>query len=1226
MCKNKRILKIWFMRIDTRVLNKPCGFIICMSLFFAVLFSPVMLFGYELDPDFSRTIFAFPEIRPGLYVHLNCKDGGLIAELVRGRGLLVHGLVLDTAFLDNTRDDIKEQGIYGKASAQACNSNRLPYADNLVNLMVVDDVEETRDAGVSVEEMMRVVCPRGMALIGQRSGGALSQWELDGMLADAGITEYQIITENGLWAKVIKPFPPDMDEWTHFRHGADGNSVSQDSFAAPNTFKWIAGPHRKRINNDCTYYGNSSSLSVMANGRIYYNENNVLFAADVGEPVVHSIVARDANNGLLLWSRQISHTPSVSSVLAVGDTLFLPADKDGPLAGINGADGNIISTYPNGGSVREAIYNYGSLIVLCDGPQWKVRSVDVSSGSLNWTYSPQSGASICAATSSTPTNNRDMVIGEGRVFFFESQNGSYYVTCLDTADGTQLWRTANALWDTNPGISIYGGGVLAAGRNGTLYGISGNDGAMLWNYTYTMISRFEPNCFYVQGNFWIHHKPAGPSPNTGWGQWLGLNPAAGAVENSFFDGNETDRFRCSPYSVNKRFLMAGTMDFMDIKTQSHSSLRIARPGCYLGYIRGNDLMYTFPNACGCYPMVKGYIAMVHDSIAEDTTGRLEKGSAYSEIITDDMISNDEWPGFRHDSLRSCATPYPVDISNFQIHWQVRAGNSLGCVERDEAREELEILTCPVIAGGRVYVVSNGTNELRAYDAANGALLWSYALGARCDSPPTIYKGRCILGCNDGWIYCLRGSDGELIWRFRAARENKLLAVFGELESAWPVSGSGTIHGGNIHFIAGRHANDKRGLWMYAINPATGDVIWEKPVPSGSDVVYHGARSILVSDGKYLFMYKYLVNPANGNAYNWYGAEVTLKHKGIHLCGSRENGLLSCGIGYKEAGVWSFGSITNPIVKGYYHVFDTNRVFSMVYPDAFHSDQVCAYTYDTGGAVLQWEVSSPSALEHDKVQYIKTMLLAENHLFAAGALDEEDKNAGEVWIYSTIDGSKLGEFGIEAPPVFNGMAAAYGRLYISTKDGKLLCMSGEEPVGVITGTMAPEAANKKEDDSGYCASIPYYQSPMAAGINGREDNFESIKSNKPVTMNIREETESESVFMAIPNIKQNRIAAVPGSFDIVNLDTAWRDSTVEEHYSIVTKTCLPSFKDTIFSAVSEVSNMQGAADRTADMDDNGANKIDEKGDISSNTKSGHGYMDIVIVLSCAVVFALGWSCR
>ena len=40
-----------------------------------------------------------------------------------------------------------------------------------------------------------------------------------------------------------------------------------------------------------------------------------------------------------------------------------------------------------------------------------------------------------------------------------------------------------------------------------------------------------------------------------------------------------------------------------------------------------------------------------------------------------------------------------------------------------------------------------------------------------------------------------------------------------------------------------------------------------------------------------------------------------------------------------------------------------------------------------------------------------------------------------------DGSKLSEMDLSSPPVFDGMIAAAGRLYLATVDGEILCLAG-----------------------------------------------------------------------------------------------------------------------------------------------------------------------------------------
>jgi hypothetical protein len=47
----------------------------------------------------------------------------------------------------------------------------------------------------------------------------------------------------------------------------------------------------------------------------------------------------------------------------------------------------------------------------------------------------------------------------------------------------------------------------------------------------------------------------------------------------------------------------------------------------------------------------------------------------------------------------------------------------------------------------------------------------------------------------------------------------------------------------------------------------------------------------------------------------------------------------------------------------------------------------------------------------------------------------------LWAVSTNDGRKLAEYKLKASPIFDGMAAAGGRLYLAASDGRLVCYAG-----------------------------------------------------------------------------------------------------------------------------------------------------------------------------------------
>ncbi|NQT39694.1 MAG: PQQ-binding-like beta-propeller repeat protein, partial [Planctomycetes bacterium] len=202
----------------------------------------------------------------GLVVHLGCGDGRLTAALRKNDRYLVHGLDTDAETIAEAREYIQSLGIHGKVSVDTFDGVHLPYADNLVNLIVADDPHR-----VSTDEMMRVLVPLGVAYI-------------DGK-------------------RTVKPWPADIDEWTHFLHAADGNAVSSDmQVGKPERLRWVADPQFSRHHDEVL----ATSAMVTGGGRIFSivdESPRSTFHSDIGGKFV--LIARDAFNGLVLWKRPI---------------------------------------------------------------------------------------------------------------------------------------------------------------------------------------------------------------------------------------------------------------------------------------------------------------------------------------------------------------------------------------------------------------------------------------------------------------------------------------------------------------------------------------------------------------------------------------------------------------------------------------------------------------------------------------------------------------------------------------------------------------------------------------------------------------------------------------------------------------------------------------------------------------------------------------------------------
>ena len=143
--------------------------------------------------DEASSIVDISGVKGGLAVHLYCGDGKRTVALHATDSFVVHGLDADVTA---ARKHIQSLGLYGKVSVAPWMGERLPYVDNLINLIVADDLGE-----LPVHEVMRVLAPEGVALIGGK--------------------------------KIVKSRPKEIDEWQQHHHGADNNAVARDSVVGP---------------------------------------------------------------------------------------------------------------------------------------------------------------------------------------------------------------------------------------------------------------------------------------------------------------------------------------------------------------------------------------------------------------------------------------------------------------------------------------------------------------------------------------------------------------------------------------------------------------------------------------------------------------------------------------------------------------------------------------------------------------------------------------------------------------------------------------------------------------------------------------------------------------------------------------------------------------------------------------------------------------------------------
>ncbi len=445
---------------------------------------------------------------------------------------------------------------------------------------------------------------------------------------------------------------------------------------------------------------------------------------------------------------------------------------------------------------------------------------------------------------------------------------------------------------------------------------------------------------------------------------------------------------------------------------------------------------------------------------------------------------DEWPTYRADITRSGSTTSSVP-AKLAVLWRSRPGGKL---------------TAPVIAGGRVFVGADDAPLLACLDAATGKPLWRFLAGGRIDSPPTIADGLCVFGCGDGSVYCLRADDGRLVWRFKVSGVDARVVSRGRLESVWPVHGSVLVLDGVVYFAAGRSSYLDGGIKLFGLDLASGRKLYEttvssRPVLPGKQVErgVGALPDVLVSDGRTINM-RHLQFDRTLKLFDQAKLRTLVATTGLleDCWFHRQNWRLGVpGLINSRAHPGRLASKPgNPYVLGMGKliVFDADRAFAVLNPYSwlkttggphrtyheghFHQKysrykaeffpvgtRLCAWKNQRPGTGRSARRRSPASRLWARASdlQVRAMVLAREAIFVAGwrdavavqektgrPLDPEnpDPRPCVLRTIAAADGKTIAEIKLDCEPVFDGMAAAHGRLFLSLKDGSVLCLGSE----------------------------------------------------------------------------------------------------------------------------------------------------------------------------------------
>jgi len=440
----------------------------------------------------------------------------------------------------------------------------------------------------------------------------------------------------------------------------------------------------------------------------------------------------------------------------------------------------------------------------------------------------------------------------------------------------------------------------------------------------------------------------------------------------------------------------------------------------------------------------------------------------------------DWPMVGGDPGRTSYTAQELPAS-LALVWSYQARHAPMPAWPRSDRQPFDRACQPVIAGGTLYFGSSADGKVYALDAATGKERWAFFTGAPVRFAPAVGKQRVFVVSDDGFLYCLATADGELLWKKRGGPEERMLLGNDRMVSAWPGRGGPVLVNDVVYFAAGIWPSD--GIYLHALDAATGKVVWTND-RSGS--IYMGqphgganANSGVSAQGYLVAIGDQLLVPT-GRAVPAVFHRADGKFHYFHL---QSNG--------QKGGTTTLATGTHFINGGVLFDAPTGALLETVGPGvvaAFPEGVVRSTAAET--LVSRWSAKEKKDRRGNPTKYRglekfwsvrdapggSAVIVAGQSIVVGGAkrVSRLDMVTQKVTWSAEVEGTAY------------GLAAANGRLYVSTDRGRIYCFAvpgtakpvvilpvvqaspyGENAVAAATAREIVEKASVRD---GYCVDL------------------------------------------------------------------------------------------------------------------------------------------------------------
>jgi len=930
-------------------------------------------------------------IKSGLCLVLGARDSELAVALAEKSTLYVQLLLPGAPDAQKTGSSFAVSPLREKLGVRNAAFDPEHYGSNLFNLIVVEDAAALGRARLA--DLCRILVPKGVLALRNPPSSFSAE------VKDLSMDTLAFDGFAGGFRKPVKPI-----EW----QPAD-------------SLKWRAGMRAHMAMGICgpTHGG----------GRFYYRE--WLEAEGWPNSTTH-LVARDAYNGRVLWTKKedaswdqwrASQFVRGNWTLAADEAgRLFTVTKDGKLVCLDGATGEPRFELMASGAAPGYVMTHLDKYVLYNNTVFSA-----ADGKLLW----KSGGKYVTIHEETLLESdgatlRARKLSDGGEFFKASLSwrgdrakkgmglvhlGShilvteggrwerpYVVTALNPVTGEKLW-------------SHELGGVFALPAQGKGVPLFSGD---------VSFTRLGDKLLVYSHTGYFHES----SPDQKEVHFTKLDLATGKAEKEDY-GPKGKLFgsTCNNGSARRLgdYLFYWHNVWLKLETFERRFPFLVHPNCFLPSPAAYGMIYNSPGRKG--GSIQGITAIGPADIKFDQEpgGKILVRYAQAPAGGEPAAPGD-WPTFRGNNARGNATASDLGTKLVKA-WEVQIG--LGGATYGQMYAERTGLTQATIAYGLAYVADIGAQRIVATNIADGKQRWVYHTGSRVDFPPTLYKGLCLIASKDGFVHCLDAKTGAPVYKLLVAPRERYIGGHEKLESLWPAAADVMVgKDGVARASAGFASTIHGGNREVAFKPETGEVIEAKVnFEEFADSGYPGPKNHT----------NIFTEPLPGG---WrLTGEAIDDMLGFGNSISRTNEDRAADVFGDRAGARHGGGGR---AGGRVIAFD---------------DKLCVAHFMTYGG-QSWATKNPLhlvAVEKDPKQPLwksepielvaDDILLAPKHAFVAGHYRRVEGKP-EIWTISREDGKVLGKTPVDGFPAFFGMSASGNRLFVSTREGKLICYQGQ----------------------------------------------------------------------------------------------------------------------------------------------------------------------------------------